>query len=96
MADESLVLDLNNCIGLKPGPKSNPPQKPTRISNPPYNMLLFHPRNKDTTPFVLGIPNPLKNNNLETTKTFVWVMGGCTFFCVCTGTKNIKPPATND
>ena len=75
MADESLVLNLNNCIGLKPGPKSNPPQKPTRISNPPCNMLLFHPRDKNTTPFVLGISKPFKNDNLETTKTFVWVMG---------------------
>ena len=71
MADESLVLNLNNCIGLKRGPKSNPPQKPTRTSNPPHNMRLKHPRNNNTTPFVSGISNPLKNKNLETTKTFV-------------------------
>ena len=75
MADESVVLSLNNCIGLKQDRKSNPPPKPTRISNPPYNMRLIHPGNNKTTTTFLAISNPLKNTNLETTKTFVWVMG---------------------
>ena len=75
MADESVVLNLDNCICLKKDRKSNPPQKPTRISNPPYSILLIHPGNNKTTTICLAISNPFKNTNLKKTKTFVWVMG---------------------
>ena len=89
MADESVVLNLNNCICLKKDRKSNPPQKPTRISNPPYSILLIHPGNNKTTTTFLAISNALKNTNLKNTKTFVWVMGrtsctasSCVLVCV--------------
>jgi hypothetical protein len=43
LADGLVLLRLNNIICLKRDRKSNPPQKLLRISNPPYDMLLFDP-----------------------------------------------------
>ena len=43
LADGLVLLYLNNIICLKRDRKSNPPQKLLRISNPPYDMLLFNP-----------------------------------------------------